>query len=81
MSGKGQNPHLLTSESKDSDLVSLFSLGCGLAKLPPCACRGDEPQPHPNSQAMQSPASSPQQIICQSSRGKKKTIQEAADNS
>lgn len=47
MSGKEQNPHLLTNESKDCDLVSLFSLGCGLAKLQPCACRGDEPQPHP----------------------------------
>lgn len=46
MSGKEQNPHLLTSESKDCDLVSLFSLGCGLAKLSPCVCRGDEPQPH-----------------------------------
>lgn len=46
MSGKKQNPYLLTSESKGCDLVSLFPLGCGLAKLPPCACRGDEPQPH-----------------------------------
>lgn len=38
--------HLMTSESKACDLVSPFSLGCGLAKSPPCTWRGDEPQPH-----------------------------------
>lgn len=71
MSGKEQNPHLLTSESKDCDLVSLSSLGCGLAKLPPCACRGDEPQPHHRAPQQLSPASSVLQIICHSSGGKK----------
>lgn len=44
MSGVEQKTHLITSESKACDLISPFSLRCGLAKLLPCPCRGDEPQ-------------------------------------
>lgn len=44
MSEVEQKAHLITSESESCDLVSPYSRGHGLAKLPPCACRGDEPQ-------------------------------------
>lgn len=41
-----EKPHLITGEREACDLICPYSRGHGLAKLPPCACRGDEPQQH-----------------------------------
>lgn len=62
MSGVEQNPLLIINESKACNLVSPFSVGCGLSKLPPLACGGDEPQPQ--CRTSKQPGCTERGIIC-----------------